>query len=306
MDEQQTDIRRVQVKDVLAITRMTYANMMGVDPLFTKLVTHPLSRWGSYLFMPFYFLVAGEGYKAVQNGRIVGCAYLHVRELCAYAFNVSVNQPYRRQGVARRLMSYLEEAAQARNVSWMALQVDEANLPARNLYEQLGYRPYHPHFLRREGSATMPWGVASGVGLEPLRPRRGRRLFEHYLALEREAGDRWAARVVPDCDFESLPAGVYWRCLLQGEEIGCALVARSAAGPIIHLMLQPAYWGHFTLAGLVRLLAEKVARVPTTLDLHLGSSAHHQAALPLLAGLGFVQRTVPRILMLKLLKGVER
>jgi ribosomal protein S18 acetylase RimI-like enzyme len=71
-------------------------------------------------------------------------------------FNVNVNRPFRRQGVGRLLMDHLEQVTREQRRRWIALQVDETNLPARHLYDKLGYRPYHPDVLRHANLASMP------------------------------------------------------------------------------------------------------------------------------------------------------
>ena len=64
-------------------------------------------------------------------------------------------------------MVYLEQTIKKRGREWAVLQVDQGNEPAERLYEQLGYRPYHPHFLRREmgtpfSQAIVPLNQANG------------------------------------------------------------------------------------------------------------------------------------------------
>ncbi|MGH2538722.1 MAG: GNAT family N-acetyltransferase, partial [Candidatus Promineifilaceae bacterium] len=144
----QDEVRPVRAADLLAISRMAFANMTGVDPQFTRLVSRPIRRWLSHLTLPFYFGLAGRGFKVVRAGRIIGCAYLYLRPNSGYVFNVSVNRPYRRQGVARGLMAHLEGLIQARGRGWAALQVDWDNSPARALYAGIGYRAYHPGLFR--------------------------------------------------------------------------------------------------------------------------------------------------------------
>ena len=99
--------------------------------------------------MPVYLALAGKGYKVVRDRQTIGCAFLHFRHVSAYVFNVSVNRPYRRQGIGRLLMAHLESVARQNGHLWLALQVDDGNKPAQQLYKELGYQTYHPHFMRR-------------------------------------------------------------------------------------------------------------------------------------------------------------
>jgi hypothetical protein len=67
-------IERIRVWDILAVTRMVYANMIGVDVDFTELTRTPFRRALSYLFVPIYLLTAGEGFKARREGRLPAAA----------------------------------------------------------------------------------------------------------------------------------------------------------------------------------------------------------------------------------------
>jgi GNAT superfamily N-acetyltransferase len=295
-------VQPVQVGDLLTITRMVFANMTGVDRQFTEYARSPLFRRTSYLFLPFYFLTAGRGFKVVIGNQIAGCAYVHLRQMSAYVFNVNVNRPFRRRGVARRLMTFLEELTRSKGLPWMALQVDDGNTPAQNLYRSLGYHPYCPHFLRREDERALPASLDGAVRVAPA-GSGGRFLFERYAEWERQAGDRWAARVVGrDYATPPLPGGRYWRCLLGSQEIGAAWSGGPAAEPAISLALRQEYWGHAATAALVADMVGRLGLSPATIDLHLGSSAHYQAAAPVLHSLGFSSRIQSRILMLKLLE----
>jgi GNAT superfamily N-acetyltransferase len=293
-------IQPVSPADLLLITRMVYANMAGADEDFSRLLSNRLSRWAGYFMLPFYLFWAGQGYKALLDGRIIGCAFLDLRERSGCVFNVSVNAAYRRRGVATELMAHLEYVTRSKNRHWMALQVDKNNLPAWKLYERLGYRPYHPYFLRHRQARglALPAPVAP-VAVEPL-GRHGRNTFRQLLALERSTGDGWVDRVVAEEYSLTAPAGgVYWRCRYGREDMGCAWTAESGAKAIFFLLLRPPYWGHTATVSLVDLLRQRLATPPKVLDLHFGSSEHHLAATTLLEPLGFQKESESRILMLK-------
>jgi GNAT superfamily N-acetyltransferase len=299
MDQPPVKIRRVALGDLGKITRMTYENMTGADRQFTRLVRNPVFRWGGYLTLPMHFLLSGRGYKATYRGRIMGCAFLHIRECSGYVFNVNVNQAYRRQGVGSVLMKHLESVTQANGRQWMGLQVDNSNLPAERLYLRLGYRAYHPHFLFLNGTTPLQKTVATGLTIEPLVGYQGRRLYRRYLRIERREGDAWASPVLYEYDQYPPGGGEFWRCLLHREEIGCAWKPGSTRQSTIRLALKPAYWGHITIGGLVKLLARRVSEATDGIRVYLGSNDHQEAAAPLLGSLGFEVRRQARILMLK-------
>lgn len=283
------------------MTRMAYANMMGVDVEFTRFARNPLLRALGYVVLPLYLLTSGRGFKAVVGDETVGCAYLHLRRLSGLAFNVHVNRVYRRQGIGRALMEHLEGVTRARGFPWMGLQVDEGNRPAQELYRSLGYRPFHPHYVYHEqGRLTIP-SAAPGIALEPLTRGGGRRLYRRYARLEREAGDAWAARVV-EADYDEGPpsGGHFWRCLWNQQEVGCLWLDHGRQGPIATLLLQGQYWGQTMLTfGLLGQLLKQADAGSDRFSLYFGSSSHYRAALPIFRELDFRTRRRPRLLMLK-------
>ena len=296
------EIKRVQVTDLLTITRMAYANMTGVDPQFTELVGNPLGRLMGYFLFPFYFGLSGEGYKAVYEGKIAGCAYLHLNKHSGYVFNVNVNHAYRRQGVGRQLMNHLESVTKANGRHLIALQVEDSNVPAKRLYQELGYRSFHPHYLRFDGSGGVRLAVESAVTLEPLNRSWGRRFFSRYQTMERREGDGWAVKALADYRNNEALSGKFWRCLLNGEEAGAAWQQESNGGISLTLALKAEFWGHIGESGLVKQLMDKSPQDRSRVDLFLSSSSHHKAAVSMFKRLGFKEMIQPRLLMVKEIK----
>ncbi|UCG23894.1 MAG: GNAT family N-acetyltransferase [Chloroflexota bacterium] len=299
MNDRSVEVRPVGWRDLPAVTRMTFDNMIGVDRYFTRMVRNPLGRWFTYGMLPLYLQFSGQGYKALVDGQTAGCAFLHLRRSSGYIFNVSVNGPYRRQGVGRRLMLNLEEMIKGRGREWAVLQVDLGNEPAERMYRQLGYRPFHPHFLRREMSPPISRAMTGGAAIQRLGNRPGFRRFQRYLNLERGRGELWASSVIDEYDSWPGRRGAFWRCLLYDREIGCAQVIDLNSRSLIRLTLKPDYWGYLATGGLVKKLIDSLTRRPDYVDLFLESSAHHRAAMPVLKGMGFAERSRSRLLMLK-------
>jgi ribosomal protein S18 acetylase RimI-like enzyme len=303
MSGQTVEIKPVKVTDLLTITRMAYANMTGVDPQFTELISNPLGRLLGYLMFPFYFGTTGRGFKAVIDGRIAGCAYLHLNKHSGYVFNVNVNHPYRRQGVGKQLMNHLEMVTKSQDRSFLALQVEDENIPAKNLYLDLGYRPFHPHFLRQDFSFELHRVVESAVSLEPLNRNWGRLFFSRYQKIEQRNGDAWAYKAVEDYQENEIQSGGrYWRCLLQGEEAGAARQQKTKGGIQLTLALKPEFWGHVGQSGLVKQLVALLPQDRPRTDLFLSSSSHHKAAVSIFKGMGFREMIQPRVLMVKEIK----
>jgi len=72
-----------------------------------------------------------------------------VREGCAEVRDVFVAPGHRNRGQATAIMAVLEDAARGQGKGRVGLSVgmDDAALPARLLYERLGYRHAHGPFL---------------------------------------------------------------------------------------------------------------------------------------------------------------
>ena len=128
--------------------------------------------------------------KLFSGGKIVGCAYLHLNKSSGYIFNVNVNKANRRQGIGRQLMDHLEKITKSRQRSLLALQVENNNLPAKQLYHQLGFRSYHPHFLRLERSMGHAPGRRIGRFYRIPKPNLGSSLFRP-LSSHRTARRGW-------------------------------------------------------------------------------------------------------------------
>ncbi len=299
MEMTRTVIRPVSTADLLTITRMTFENMTGVDRHFTRITRNPLRRLAEYMKMPVYLALAGQGYKVVRDRQTIGCAFLHFRHVSAYVFNVSVNRPYRRQGIGRLLMAHLESVARQNDHLWLALQVDDGNKPAQQLYKELGYQTYHPHFMRRAGGTVPFRGVTTDLAVESLSSYRGGQLFRRYRNTEVQTGDLWAAPILNDYETTARSGGRFWRCLLHGREIGCAWITGGRRRLQLRLACQPDYWGHLTTGGLIKCLLDERDQTSTVIEVYLASSAHHRAAEPLLTALGFESRSQWRMLMFK-------
>ena len=86
-------------------------------------LSNPLSCW----------LVAVEGEKLA--GYIGSQTVMGETDM----MNVAVDPDFRRQGVAQTLILALVEALKVRGSHWLMLEVRDSNVPARALYEKLGF-----------------------------------------------------------------------------------------------------------------------------------------------------------------------
>lgn len=83
------------------------------------------------------------GYVWVEEGKIVGNVTVHRQRNGKrgwFISNLAVHPDHRRRGVARRLLLAGTESARARGARRISLEVRADNVPARRLYEELGFR----------------------------------------------------------------------------------------------------------------------------------------------------------------------
>lgn len=77
---------------------------------------------------------------AFENDNIVGFAGITYNFDYVEIMNIAIKKDMRRKGIATKLMKKLLLLATEYNVSKIALEVDEKNISARNLYNKLGFK----------------------------------------------------------------------------------------------------------------------------------------------------------------------
>lgn len=77
---------------------------------------------------------------AQNHGQIIGFAIMRFGDEEAHLDLLAVKPPYRRTGVGRRLLEWLEESALVAGVSIIHLEVRNDNKGAQRFYQSLGYR----------------------------------------------------------------------------------------------------------------------------------------------------------------------
>jgi [ribosomal protein S18]-alanine N-acetyltransferase len=77
---------------------------------------------------------------ACIHGNIVGFAIMRYGEDDAHLDLLAVAPPYRRLGIGRQLVEWLEKCAVVAGIFTIALEVRAENQSAQNFYKQIGYR----------------------------------------------------------------------------------------------------------------------------------------------------------------------
>lgn len=74
--------------------------------------------------------------------------------------NVSVAKEYRKQGIAYQMLQHLLNEGESKGIKHFTLEVREGNVPARTLYEKLGFvcEGIRPNFYRNPAeNAAIYW-----------------------------------------------------------------------------------------------------------------------------------------------------
>lgn len=76
---------------------------------------------------------------ALQGNTVCGIGSMYCVAGEGQIMNIAVSEKYRRQGIAERIMNFLDKEAVKRNCENITLEVAENNLSAISLYEKCGY-----------------------------------------------------------------------------------------------------------------------------------------------------------------------
>lgn len=118
---------------------------------------------------------------AVRDGEILGIGMLGVREGRGWVTRLGVLPSGRRQGVGRNIMAFLLDAAAARNLPVVWLEVIEGNNPAHELFNRLNFQETRELLVTRRPPAFRE--IAPGEVVE--RPNvRNVRTMSHEATLE--------------------------------------------------------------------------------------------------------------------------
>lgn len=110
---------------VAALERECFSNPWSIESLAGEL-ENPLA----------VYCVAGE----VGGTELAGYAGMHHIIDEGHITNIAVGAPWRRRGVASRLLRALLDYAEQRGLRLLTLEVRPSNLPAITLYEAFGFR----------------------------------------------------------------------------------------------------------------------------------------------------------------------
>ncbi|MFY9717600.1 MAG: GNAT family N-acetyltransferase [Thermoplasmata archaeon] len=140
------DLQATDAPRVLEFLRTEFPEeeaILGTRPEAFEKVVHRIYRWDSRLLLGLLRLVGRPIFRFLvieESGQIVATTLLTFPEGAGYVSMVVVDRAHRRKGFAKRLLEEARRTAVQRGRRHVALDVLEANAPARALYEAIGYR----------------------------------------------------------------------------------------------------------------------------------------------------------------------
>lgn len=127
----EVSIRRARPGDIPDIARIEEASFP--DPWSAAVFAETLS------FFPETFFVATVG--GTLAGFVVGGLEDTGEEIYGHICNLAVDPPFRRKGIARRLVAREEQQFAVSLATGVQLEVRVSNRSAQAFYRRLGYRP---------------------------------------------------------------------------------------------------------------------------------------------------------------------
>lgn len=126
----------VQARGELYFRRMTVADLDDVMSIETAAFASP---WSRQFFLEELQAACARSILCQRDGKPIG--YVIYWELTGELdiHNVAVHPKYRRQGVARAMLSDIIQSAARRGFRRMTLEVRKSNDSAQNLYHSLGF-----------------------------------------------------------------------------------------------------------------------------------------------------------------------
>lgn len=139
-------IRAMEMRDIEAVAILEAENFS--EPWSTNSFIEEIRKETSL------YIVAYEGET------LVGICGLVTSFDEGEVLNVSVAKEYRKQGIAYQMLQHLLNEGERKGIKHFTLEVREGNVPARTLYEKLGFvcEGIRPNFYRNpEENAAIYW-----------------------------------------------------------------------------------------------------------------------------------------------------
>jgi len=252
--------------------------------------------------VPLYYHWFTSGYGAFADHQYeVGWVFLRGWRQVLYVEGIAVLPEWRQKGVGTALMNFAEQQARELHREWLGLTVTISNNPAVSLYQKQGYQQGHAKVLVYEG-AELPSLLGADISLRPVIAQTAGQLYRSFAERDLQASDPDTSlvetRFLGREPYRRI-AGQHWLIRAKGSTIGYIHKHGSTSHPVIYLTgLQPSWGSSEMLAAIARVLGNK-HQPPVTIEVRLGSAAHHDVMCAALTQYGFVERPATTMKMFK-------
>jgi GNAT superfamily N-acetyltransferase len=271
-------------------------DMSQLDPSIGAGMDKPLGRELLAARLP----VADSAYVCLYNLEPSGVIVLHRSRIAARIRALAVSPDQRRKGLARTMLIDAEDRARERGMSWLWMQVPSMNQAATRCALAGGFKRYRPQYLHLGIGRTLNIETRA-VYLQPVIGAEAVGAIDYWLDMELNQGDAWAQPLVA---LELLPliqpdTGLVWKCIVNGQEAGCAHLKGTNLHPVITLWLEQAVWNTPEEVACLRSVLSALEDNPPEIDLWLGSGSHLRASVARYKALGFLPRLDESIIFAK-------
>ena len=97
----------------------------------------------------FYVAILNDKIVGYINGYIVEHADVFYKEPVAYLDCVCVDKKVRNQGIGKKLIAEFTKIVKDKGVKYIKLNAFANNIPAVNLYKELGYEEYSVYYMKK-------------------------------------------------------------------------------------------------------------------------------------------------------------
>jgi ribosomal protein S18 acetylase RimI-like enzyme len=284
--------------DALSEQDITYQHTLASRP-FLRLIVR-------LILMPPFLHLASSGYGAFIDEQFVGWLYLSFRRRAQYISVLAVHPEWRRRGVGRALLAFAEGQARALRRRWLGLGVTVRNAPAISLYESMGFRRSHWRIYQRQSGAIIPVR-SEAVRLHRLVGPTAWRAHQRITSADLEAGDPWGVEIISRFLLGDPVRwlGRRWLAQTEGKPEAYISLRGPRTHPSLFLAAPKHWWGTSEELEAIKGALDTLRETPPSIDLHLGSTGHHEAARDILESVGFVEQPALRTTMFKPLEDEE-